>query len=60
MAFAPLTDIVHELSIFIFNSFAINRGARLMEALVSQRTLAHAGPGNLFFVFVFMGDTSRE
>ena len=57
---APLTDLVRDLSTFIFMSLAIDKGARLMDAPVSQRTLALIGSGILFFVFGFIGETSSE
>ena len=57
---APLTALVRDLSTLIFISLAIDKGARLMDAPVSQSTLALDGSGILFFVFGFIGDTSSE
>ena len=57
---APLTDLVCDLSTFIFISLAIDKGARLMDTPVFQSTLALVGSGILFFVFGFIGETSRE
>ena len=57
---APLTDLVCVLFTFIFISLAIDRGARLMEAPVLQRTLVVIGSSVLFFVLGFIGDTSKE
>ena len=52
---APLTDIVCDLSTFIFIFCAIDNGARLMEAPVSHMILTLIGSGTLFLVVGFWG-----